>query len=336
MRDARWARECSVLVMLLAAVAGCGGDRPAGGAGDEASKEPAGPPLTGPVTVTAVGAERAMAAVVRWARSPDGKALLVTEDWAGVENEPFADGFVLASEETMNVVQVANAWDAAPSPDWKRLAFGVAYRLRGGESETVPAAVWREAAGRIGVPADSVRAASFAASGMSTIAGVSQAGMIDLATNARRTWPVPFGWRVRWTEDGDRIQLGRGPARADDDDPASGWITLDPKSGAVSAADSSDMTTINWVQGPTVDISVTPDTTAEMVFSVDGGSVNRVEGMIVVRGREVGPGIPLAATAAGCYVAALAPDSTAGEYDPKWRLVVYGAGCAKETPSTST
>jgi hypothetical protein len=66
---------------------------------------------------------------------------------------------------------------------------------------------------------------------------------------------------------------------------------------------------------------------------VDGGSVNRVEGMIVVRGREVGPGIPLAATAAGCYVAALAPDSTAGEYDPKWRLVVYGAGCAMVGPS---
>ena len=325
MRQAWWGRMA--VLAGAAGAAACGGDRPAAEPRQDAESERA-PRLTEPVSVTPAGGERAMAAVVRWARSPDGQALLVTEDWAGVENEPFADGFILASEKTMSVVRIGDVWDAAPSPDWSRLAFGTAFRLRGGESEKVPAAVWTGAAATIGVPADSVRAASFAASGMSTIAGVAQAGMVELATGERRTWPVPYGWRVRWTGNGDRIQLGRGPARADDDDPATGWVTLDPGSGAVSAGDSTDLTTINWIQGPTIDVSVSPDTTAEMVFSVDGGSVQRVDGMIVVRGREVGRGIPLAATAAGCYVAALAPDSAAGEYDPKWRLVVYGAGCA--------
>ena len=325
MRQSRW-RWIAVLAGVAGA-AGCGGERPAADPKGAAESEPA-PALTEALSVTPAGGERAMAAVVRWARSPDGQALLVAEDWAGVENEPFADAFVLASEKTMSVVRVAGVWDAAPSPDWSRLAFGTAFRLRGGESEQVPAAVWTEAAATIGVPAESVRAASFAASGMSTIAGAAQAGMVELSTGERRTWPVPYGWRVRWTENGDRIQLGRGPARADDDDPPTGWVTLDPGSGAVSAADSSDLTTINWIQGPTIDVSVVPDTAAEMVFSVDGGSVQRVGGTIVVRGREVGKGIPLAATAAGCYVAALAPDSAAGEYDPKWRLVVYGAGCA--------
>jgi len=331
MLEARWGR-IALLAGVTIGAAACGRERPAADPEKEAESERA-PALTEAVSVTPAGGERAMAAVVRWARSPDGKSLLVTEDWAGVENEPFADAFVLASENTMEAIRVADVWDAAPSPDWSRLAFGAAFRLRGGESEQVPGAVWAEAAGRIGVPADSVRAASFAASGMSTIAGVAQAGMIQLATGERRTWPVPYGWRVRWTENGNRIQLGKGPARADDDDPATGWVTLDPASGALSPADSTDLTTINWIQGPTIDISVTPDTTAEMVFSVDGGSVQRVEGMIVVRGREVGRGIPLAATAAGCYVAALAPDSAAGAYDPKWRLVVYGAGCATEVSS---
>ena len=320
-----------VLLAGMSAGTACGGDRSVAKSDAKAAVEPA-PALTEPLSVTPAGGERAMAAVVRWARSPDGQALLVTEDWSGVENEPFADAFLLASEKTMSVVRVADAWDAAPSPEWTRLAFGGAFRLRGGESERVPAAQWADAAAKIGAPVDSVRGASFAASGMSTIAGVAQAGMVELATGERRMWPVPYGWRVRWTENGDRIQLGRGPARADDDDPATGWVTLDPASGAVSAADSTDLTTINWIQGPTIDISVAPDTTAEMVFSVDGGSVQRVDGMIVVRGREVGPGVPLAATEAGCYVAALAPDSTAGETDPKWRLVVYGAGCAKEAP----
>src|SRR3546814_8142642 len=58
-----------------------------------------------------------MTGTVRWLHSPDGSALLVVEDWNSAENEPFYDGFLLASEITGRTVQVDSVWDVAPSPD---------------------------------------------------------------------------------------------------------------------------------------------------------------------------------------------------------------------------
>jgi hypothetical protein len=80
--------------------------------------------------------------------------------------------------------------------------------------------------------------------------------------------------------------------------------------------------------GPTIDMSVDPDT-GRVEITVEGGAVVSDSSRITLRGHPIGPGIALAATRRGCYIAALVPDSTAGEYDPKHRLMVYDTGCRR-------
>jgi hypothetical protein len=93
----------------------------------------------GPVTAIRVNpGQHGMAAVVRWLRSPDGDGLLVLEDWSSTENEPFYDGFLLASEAAGRTLQVDSVWDVAPSPDWSRVAYGEAIRIMVGESDVIP------------------------------------------------------------------------------------------------------------------------------------------------------------------------------------------------------
>ena len=81
---------------------------------------------------------RGMAGVVRWVYSPDSSALLAIEDWVSVEAEAFFDGFMLASERTGAWVREDSVWDVAPSPDWSRVAYGLATRIMGGEGDSVP------------------------------------------------------------------------------------------------------------------------------------------------------------------------------------------------------
>ena len=283
----------------------------------------------GPVTALRVNAgQHGMAAVVRWLRSPDGSALLVVEDWSSTENEPFYDGFLLASEATGSTVQVDSVWDVAPSPDWRRVAYGEAIRILVGESDRIPEDSIAAVAGRLGVSVDEARAAQFPASGMVAAAGYSRLSTADLATGATRTLPVLAGWRVRWSDDGSRILAGRGPALADDDAPATGWIAVDPATGAPAGGADSAAAAPAWITGPTLDVSVTPDT-GRVELPVEGGRIESSGGTIRLGGREIGPGYALAATHRGCYVAALVRDAGAGEYDPKFRLVVYDTGCAR-------
>ncbi|HEX2602959.1 MAG TPA: hypothetical protein VHL32_12725, partial [Gemmatimonadaceae bacterium] len=68
------------------------------------------------VTVTAVNnGTHGMAERVKWAFSPDRKAVLVVADPAGVENEPVPNGFFFGDEASGFQVQMDSVWDVVPS-----------------------------------------------------------------------------------------------------------------------------------------------------------------------------------------------------------------------------
>lgn len=311
-------RRRSLPALLLPLAIACG-ERPA--------PPDAAPIVPGPVRVLRVNpGQHGMAAIVRWLRSPDGRALLVVEDWSSTENDPYYDGFMVASEAAGRTVRVDSVWDAVPSPDWRRVAFGKGSMLVAGESERLPEDSLAAVAGRLGVPVEEARAAQFPASGMVAAAGFSRLGVVEVVSGAERIFPVLAGWRVRWSADGSRIFAGRGPAMSDDDAPASGWLTVDAANGSVVGTSDSASAEPAWTIGPTIDVSVTPDT-GRVEIPLEGVTIVSAGGTIRLGEREIGPGYALAATARGCYIAALARDADAGEYDAKYRLVVYDTGC---------
>lgn len=270
--------------------------------------------------------QHGMAAIARWLRSPDGSAIIAVEDWSSTENEPFFDGFILASERTMRMVRVDSVWDAAPSPDWSRVAYGRATRILAGEVERLPEDSITAAARRFGVPVETARDAQFPASAMMGAAGFARLGVVDGATGQEQEFTLLAGWRVRWSPDGTRLYAGRGPTRSDDDAPPTGWLAVDPRTGTALGAADSAAAEPAWIIGPTLDISVLPDT-SRVAIPVEGGIVEGLGGMIYLHGREIGQGFALAATRRGCFIVALAYDLDAGQYDPKHRLVMYDTGC---------
>ncbi|HEX6644296.1 MAG TPA: hypothetical protein VF037_06445 [Gemmatimonadales bacterium] len=322
-------RPLALIVPLAAvALAACGGRDASPRAGADTTVPDSAPP--GLVSlIRANEGQRGMMGTVRWVLPSDGSSMLIVEDWSSVENEPFFDGFLFASESTGLVVRVDSVWDAAPSPDWNRVAFGAATLIRGGEADVVPADSFRAAAERLGVSVDEAQAEQFPASGMAAMAGLAQVGIVDVATGSQRMLPLLAGWRVRWSSDGRTLIVGRGPLRSDDDDPPARWIVADPATGAVAGpAEAGTGVAPEWVMGPTLDMSVEPDT-GRVAITVEGGEVVSDSGRIRLRGHEIGAGVALAATRRGCFIAALVPDSLAGEYDPKHRLAVYDTGCRR-------
>lgn len=307
-------------------IAACTGD-------DERPTAPAvASDTTRPGVVTALQVntgQRGMIAMARWMLPTDGHAILVVEDWSSIEAEPFFDGFLFASESTGLVVRVDSVWDAVPSPDWSRIAFGSATFVRGGEAEEIPSDSFIAVAERLGVTVEDARAAAFPASGMAIMAGLAQLGIADGGTGETRLLPLLAGWRVQWTAEGKTVLAGRGPLRASDDAPPTRWIEADAATGAVlGPAEPDTLTQLDWVTGPTIDVSVDPDT-GRIEIPVEGGVVVSDSGRITLRSFPIGPGIALAATRRGCFIAALVPDSAAGEYDPKHRLMVYDTGCRR-------
>ncbi|HUF30716.1 MAG TPA: hypothetical protein VMM77_08600 [Gemmatimonadaceae bacterium] len=269
-----------------------------------------------------------MAAQVRWALSADQRAIIVVEDPASVENEPFPNGFVLARETAAGVemVQLDSVWDAAPSPDWSAAAFGRAHRVSAGERDSLTTAQWDSLARAAGMPNADVRRGAFPASGMAVIIGLSQPGIIRLHDGTPRVWPVAAGWRVAWSRDGERIAAGMPPTpRVSDDADSPRWIVIDTASGMPRGELPPDFERFvpNWVQGPLIDISVSHDTAQRVSLQIDGGTVESSGNRITRNGVEVGAGIAYAATRSGRIIVALAPDPSAGEYEPKERLVVY-------------
>jgi hypothetical protein len=267
---------------------------------------------------------RGMFAVARWALSPDRSSIIVMDDPAAVEAEPVPNAFFLASERPLRYVRRDSVWDAAPSPDWRRVAFGRAHFLRGDREDTLPTAQWDAFATRIGMPLEEVERGRFHASGMGVAFGFARPGVLELETGTDRIFPVAAGWRVRWTRDGSRLVVGRAPASAQDFAQATEWIALDPRDGTPrgEVPRGGELAEVPWVEGPTVDISVQLDTSRKAIPIEDGGVESR-GGWIRARGRLIGPGMLLAATRSGRFIVALVPDPAAKEYEAKEYLAVY-------------
>lgn len=284
------------------------------------------------VTVTPVNRGTAgMAQRVMWAFSPDRKAVLVVADPGGVENEPVANAFFFGDEARGFQTQMDSVWDVQPSPDWKWIGFGRAYTVVGGEGTGTDLLV--NVARRTSIDTATLRAGSFASSGMSMSRAVAQPGVIHIPENPRqhsaadsaapRLFPVARGWRVRWTTDGTTLALGNNPARAEDNEPSQTWAALDPTTGQLhgSLPGNAKLADVKFTMGPTLDVSLPIDLTQAPPIQIQRGNqsftILTTRGVITIAEppsvgatgaqRIVGAGIALAATAGGRYIVALAP-----------------------------
>ena len=279
-----------------------------------------------------------MAAMIRWAHSPDRRVMLVVEDPAAVEAEPIPNGFVLATEVGGIAIQRDSVWDVSPSGDWSHIAYGRAAGAFAREGDALTDAQWRTMAQKIGLPEDVVRRESFSISGMNYASGVARAAILALPERpgdvlSPRNLPRAVGWRVRWMETGGNLALGTAPKRVQDDDPPVAWLVVD-QTGAIldtlppTSASEARFADITWTDGPTLDISIPLDTSSERALDVDGGRIVSRNGWIRSeraggQARIVGPGTVLAVTRGGRYIAALAPAPDAKEYEGKVQVVVY-------------
>jgi hypothetical protein len=300
------------------------------------------------VTVTPVNrGTHGMAERVLWAFSPDNKAVLVVADPGGVENEPVPNGFFFGDETRAFQTQMDSVWDVAPSPDWKWLGFGRAYGVVGGEGTGTEmlTAVSR----RTSIDTATLRASSFASSGMSMSRAIAQAGVIRIPDDPRqiaaadsavpKLFPVARGWRVRWTADGTTLALGNSPARAIDNESSQTWAALDPTTGAlhVSLPANAKLAEVKMTAGPTLDRSLPIDMTQSPPIQIRRGTqtftIQSIRGVITIADppgvgstgaqRVVGAGIALAATAGGRYIIALAPRSKPDANEMAIEPVVY-------------
>lgn len=298
------------------------------------------PASVGAATFVVNRATRGMAATVRWALAPDSSAIIVVEDPSGVENEAIPDGVLFATERTGRTWRMDSVWSAAPSPDWTRIAAGRAVVLGGGEHQVVAPSRWIGAAQslagiagpRPSITAESLRAHSYPMSGMAVADGAAATFVADVARDTVDA-PVRFvaldGWRVRWSADGRDVLIGTRPVRVQDDAPAEAERRVALDGGAIGSAPAADA--VQWVEGPTLDISVAIPRVTRMLH-VRGRAVEGKDNRITVRdsnaggwsaARDVGPGVPLAATRNGRFVLAVAPRTGAKQYESPDHAVVY-------------
>lgn len=315
------------LVLALALLAACRA---------EPARAPASTGTVGPVRFHRVDAgPHGMSGQLRWLLSPDSTALLATEDWVSAEAEPFYDGFRVASERTATVSGRDSVWDVAPSPEWSRIAYGAALIVHAGESDTLPTARLADAAARLGISLDEARASRFVASGMVAAAGFARLGVLQLDDGTSRTLPSLTGWRVRWNSAGTRIAGGLGPALANDDAPSAAWVWMTPAGDSSVQATGAPMDTaaVQWEIGPTLDVSVTPDTGAVTLVR-QSRTITSLNDTVRVNDIPIGPGTVVAATRGGCFILALRRDPSAGRYDPAWRAGIYDIGCPPSSSGT--
>lgn len=300
------------------------------------------------VTVTPVNrGTHGMAERVLWAFSPDRKAVLVVADPGGVENEPIPNGFFFGDETRGFQTQVDSVWDVAPSPDWKWLGFGRAYGVVGGAGTGTD--LLRDVSRRTSIDTATLRAGSFASSGMSMSRAIAQPGVIRIPDNPRqiaagdsaapKLFPVARGWRVRWTTDGTTLALGNSPARATDNESSQTWAALDPRTGALHGTlpSSAKLADVKFTAGPTLDRSLPIDMSQSPPIRIMRGmqpyTILSNRGVITIADppgvgstgaqRVVGAGIALAATAGGRYIIALAPRSKPDANEMAIEPVVY-------------
>ena len=273
-----------------------------------------------------------MSARTRWVVARDRRSLLIVEDPVGVEAEAIPNGFVLATDRGSVVIRRDSVWDVAPSPDWRRVAFGKAYVLPAANGEEVPDATWRRVAAAVKLPLDSVRRNAFMTSGMVPAYGFAQPVVLDVSaravgasmTQGGTTLPIAGGWRVAWADDGDVLAIGSKPESVQDDSPSATWLGVDPATGAVTGPLEVDaLDPLQWVEGPVIDVSVALDLRETRSLAIDDGTLESRGGWVRLNGRIIGPGLAVAATRSGQFIAALAPRADARQYEATVEPVVY-------------
>jgi len=301
------------------------------------------------ITVTPVNrGSHGTAEKVMWVFSPDRKAVLVVADPAGAENDPVPNGFFFGDEARGFQAQVDSVWDVVPSPDWKWIGFGRAYTVVGGDGTGTD--LLTDVSRRTTIDTATLRAGSFASSGMSMARAVAQPGVIHIPDNPRQTaagdsatsklFPVARGWRVRWTADGTTLALGNSPSHAVDNEPSQTWSALDPVTGQLHGTlpSSSKLADVKFTQGPTLDRSLPIDMSTSPPIRVERGNqtfnIQTERGVITLvettpgpgskaPPRVVGAGVALAATAGGHYVLALAPRAKPDPNEAAVEPVIY-------------
>jgi hypothetical protein len=293
-----------------------------------------------------------MASRIKWLFSPDTSAIVAMVDPAGVEAEAIPNGFFYGSESRNFQARMDSVWDVAPSPDWGTIAFARAFVMNPREQDSIPASMIQDVARRSGLDSATVRTGSFASSGMSMARAIAQPGTITIPADARatsarddatpKTYPIALGWRVKWTSDG-MIALGSSPARVQDDEPSETWASLNPKTGEFHGTlpSSAKLITLNWIDGPTLDISVPVDMQSAPTLNASSNgrtfAIESVRGVITARettagadsaarSYTIGPGKALAATRGGRFILALAPRATVASYEVPVEAVVYVVG----------
>ena len=283
---------------------------------------------------------------VSWLFSPDAKSVLVVADPSGAEADAVPNGFVFGDETSGFQAQMDSVWDVAVSPDWKTIAFSKAFQIADGSGASDPASL-ADLARRTSIDTAALRAASFASSGMSSARAVAQAGIIRVPVDPRsatagdssspKMFPIPRGWRVRWTSDGALVALGNAPARSLDAEPSESWTALDPKTGEFhgSLPSTSRIVEPRMTSGPVLHAGSGPDvSSAPRIKAVRDGremTITSERGVITIGSVSdssaapyvVGPGIALAATAGGKFIVALAPKTKVAEGEMPVEVVVY-------------
>ena len=96
--------------------------------------------------------------------------------------------------------------------------------------------------------------------------------------------------------DGSELYAGTAPAAVQDDSPPAGWVALDPmRSGEPRQVE--PPSGVQWVDGPTIDISVALDTGRRIAIGLpEADSLVSQNGWIRLGGKIVGPGVALTAT----------------------------------------
>jgi hypothetical protein len=281
---------------------------------------------------------RGMASRLHWTISPDSSALLVVDDPAGVENEPMLNWAVFGSERSHTMFTRDSLWSIEPSPDWSYLAYSRGALLGGGSEQRVGPARWdsvasewrRQSHADPRITGDSLRAHVFPASGMAVVEGVAATFVVDVGSNAATTFAGFGGWRVRWSCDGGDLLLGDPPRRVQDDAPSEGEHRVSANSAELTNAPATSAAP--WTEGPTLDVSTRVARGSSTPLVVRGRVISERKGRVIVRQRgpdgaettrDIGPGIPLAATRGGRYVLAIGPRPGAKPHESPEQAIVY-------------
>src|SRR5690606_15059420 len=105
--------------------------------------------------------------------------------------------------------------------------------------------------------------------------------------------PIAAGWRVAWSPDGTELFAGLAPQVVRDDTPAAEWVAIDPVRGeGARPVGAPPAAAVEWVQGPTLDISVVLDTVNRIAIPLpDADTLTSQNGWIRLGAKIVGPGV---------------------------------------------